>query len=70
VKVYRSKHYYNINVKKHWCTQEIYPYDDNTVYSDVESSDRHVDTRITPDLAELFHSDFEDEDFDGFTDDH
>lgn len=54
---------------------EIYPYDDNTVDSDVESSDddeplSNIDTRITPDLAELFHSDSEDEDFDGFTDDH
>ena len=54
---------------------EIYPYDDNTVDSDVESSDNdeplsNIDTRITPDLAELFHSDSEDEDFDGFTDDH
>ena len=54
---------------------EIYPYDDNTVDSDVESSDddeplSNIDTRITPDLAELFHSDSKDEDFDGFTDDH
>jgi hypothetical protein len=31
---------------------------------------RNIDTRITPDFAELFHSDSEDEDFDGFTDDH
>jgi hypothetical protein len=42
---------------------EIYPYDNNTVDSDVESSDNdeplsNIDTRITPDLAELFHSAF------------
>ena len=54
---------------------EIYPYDDNTVDSDVESSDddeplSNIDTRITPDLAELFLSDSEDEDVNGFTDDH
>jgi hypothetical protein len=30
----------------------------------------NIDTRITPDLAELFLSDSEDEDVDGFTDDH
>jgi hypothetical protein len=41
---------------------EIYPYDDNTVDSDVESSDddeplSNIDTRIALDFAELFHSD-------------
>jgi hypothetical protein len=49
---------------------EIYPYDDNTVDSDVDEPLSNIDTRITPDLAELFHSDSEDEDVDGFTDDH
>jgi hypothetical protein len=52
-----------------------YDRDNTTVDSDVESSDddeplSNIDTRITPDLAELFHSDSDDEDFDGFTDDH
>ena len=47
----------------------------STQLTDVESSDddeplSNIDTRITPDLAELFHSDSKDEDFDGFTDDH
>ncbi|CAC5359288.1 unnamed protein product [Mytilus coruscus] len=53
---------------------EIFVYQEDTpmVESDTESEDDEplikLNTRITPELAELFHSDTEDEDFDGFSD--
>ncbi|CAC5424324.1 unnamed protein product [Mytilus coruscus] len=53
---------------------EIFTYKEDTpmVESDSASEDDepliYLDARITPELAELFHSDTEDEDFDGFSD--
>lgn len=53
---------------------EIFAYKEDApmVESDSVSEDDepliNMDTRITPELAELFHSDTEDEDFDGFSD--
>lgn len=49
---------------------EILPFQNEDADSDSSDDEPlcNVDTRITPELAELFQSDSEDEDFDGFTD--